>query len=114
MGCLLSCLALQVAERTISTDLEFLISKAVDINKADYAVITGVQVTAQKLLCRVPANYGKFSEALHRNILEWHQPGSLSRGAAFPVSNKQTSSSSASTKLTHLPACADPQLEHQL
>ncbi len=29
------------AERTITSDLEFLISKAVDPTKADYAVITG-------------------------------------------------------------------------
>ncbi|KAL4426266.1 hypothetical protein ABPG77_009881 [Micractinium sp. CCAP 211/92] len=34
----------KVAERTISDDLEFLISKTVDVNKADYAVITGVQI----------------------------------------------------------------------
>jgi len=34
----------KVAERTISDDLEFLISKTVDTSKADYAVITGVQV----------------------------------------------------------------------
>ncbi|PSC69999.1 low-CO2 inducible [Micractinium conductrix] len=34
----------KVAERTISDDLEYLISKTVDTNKADYAVITGVQV----------------------------------------------------------------------
>jgi len=31
-----------VAERAITGDLEFLISKAVDIKKADYAVVTGV------------------------------------------------------------------------
>jgi hypothetical protein len=29
------------AERTITSDLEYLISKAVDPTKADYAVITG-------------------------------------------------------------------------
>ncbi|KAL4439983.1 hypothetical protein ABPG75_002984 [Micractinium tetrahymenae] len=34
----------KVAERTISDDLEFLISKTVDITRADYAVITGVQI----------------------------------------------------------------------
>ncbi|PSC73738.1 low-CO2 inducible isoform B [Micractinium conductrix] len=34
----------KVAERTISDDLEFLISKSVDTSKADYAVITGVQI----------------------------------------------------------------------
>nr|AXF41559.1 LCI520 protein [Chlorella sp. ArM0029B] len=34
----------KVAERTISDDLEYLISKTVDTSKADYAVITGVQV----------------------------------------------------------------------
>ncbi|PRW33647.1 low-CO2 inducible [Chlorella sorokiniana] len=34
----------KVAERTISDDLEFLISQAVDPKKADYAVITGVQI----------------------------------------------------------------------
>lgn len=34
----------KVAERTISDDLEFLISNAVDPAKADYAVVTGVQV----------------------------------------------------------------------
>nr|AXF42662.1 low-CO2 inducible protein LCI1850 [Chlorella sp. ArM0029B] len=33
-----------VAERTISDDLEFLISKTVDTSKADYAVVTGVQI----------------------------------------------------------------------
>ncbi|KIY94237.1 low-CO2-inducible protein [Monoraphidium neglectum] len=32
------------AERVITDDLEFLISKAVDPEKADYAVITGVQI----------------------------------------------------------------------
>ncbi len=35
---------LQVAERTITSDLEFLIAKAVDPAKADYAVVTGVQI----------------------------------------------------------------------
>lgn len=34
----------QVAERQISSDLEYLISKAVDPKKADYAIVTGVQV----------------------------------------------------------------------
>lgn len=34
----------QIAERTISDDLEFLISNAVDPSKADYAVVTGVQI----------------------------------------------------------------------
>ncbi|GBF88278.1 hypothetical protein Rsub_00990 [Raphidocelis subcapitata] len=33
-----------VAERVIADDLEFLISKAVDTSKADYAVVTGVQI----------------------------------------------------------------------
>ena len=32
---------LQTAERAITADLEFLISKAVDPKKADYAVVTG-------------------------------------------------------------------------
>jgi Limiting CO2-inducible proteins B/C beta carbonyic anhydrases len=36
--------AAQVAERTITDDLEFLISKTVDPQKADYAVVTGVQI----------------------------------------------------------------------
>ena len=35
---------MQVAERTISSDLELLISKTVNREKADYAVVTGVQV----------------------------------------------------------------------
>ncbi|EFN53712.1 hypothetical protein CHLNCDRAFT_8957, partial [Chlorella variabilis] len=34
----------KVAERTISDDLEFLISKTVNTDKADYAVVTGVQI----------------------------------------------------------------------
>ena len=34
----------KVAERTITDDLEFLISKTVDPSKADYAVVTGVQI----------------------------------------------------------------------
>ncbi|KXZ50484.1 hypothetical protein GPECTOR_16g659 [Gonium pectorale] len=34
----------KAAERVISTDLEYLISKAVDPKKADYAVFTGVQI----------------------------------------------------------------------
>ncbi|GAB4814589.1 hypothetical protein N2152v2_001635 [Parachlorella kessleri] len=34
----------KVAERTITSDLEFLIAKAVDPAKADYAVVTGVQI----------------------------------------------------------------------
>ncbi len=34
----------QVAERTITDDLEYLIEKAVDPATADYAVITGVQI----------------------------------------------------------------------
>lgn len=34
----------KVAERTITTDLEKLIGKAVDTSKADYAVVTGVQI----------------------------------------------------------------------
>lgn len=36
----------KAAERTITSDLEYLISKAVDPAKADYAVFTGVQVGA--------------------------------------------------------------------
>uniref|UniRef100_A0A7R9VTR2 Limiting CO2-inducible protein B/C beta carbonyic anhydrase domain-containing protein n=1 Tax=Chlamydomonas euryale TaxID=1486919 RepID=A0A7R9VTR2_9CHLO len=32
------------AERTITADLEYLISKAVNLDKADYAVVTGVQI----------------------------------------------------------------------
>ncbi|KAI7841811.1 hypothetical protein COHA_004534 [Chlorella ohadii] len=34
----------KAAERTITSDLEYLISKAVDPKKADYAVFTGVQI----------------------------------------------------------------------
>ncbi len=34
----------KLAERTITDDLEYLISKAVDPSKADYAVVTGVQI----------------------------------------------------------------------
>ncbi|KAL4436585.1 hypothetical protein ABPG75_003724 [Micractinium tetrahymenae] len=34
----------QVAERTITDDLEYLISQTVDPSRADYAVVTGVQV----------------------------------------------------------------------
>lgn len=34
----------KVAERMITNDLEYLISKAVDVKKADYAVVTGVHV----------------------------------------------------------------------
>ena len=34
----------QVAERTITADLEGLISKAVDNGSADYAVVTGIQI----------------------------------------------------------------------
>ena len=37
---------LQAAERTLTQDLESLISKGVDTGKADYAVITGVQIHA--------------------------------------------------------------------
>jgi hypothetical protein len=33
-----------VAERVITDDLEYLIEKCVDIEKADYAVVTGVQI----------------------------------------------------------------------
>lgn len=33
-----------LAERTISDDLEYLVVRAVDTSKADYAVVTGVQV----------------------------------------------------------------------
>jgi len=33
-----------VAERVITDDLEYLIEKCVDIEKADYAVVCGVQV----------------------------------------------------------------------
>lgn len=35
----------KVAERTICDDLEYLIENAVNQETADYAVITGVQVT---------------------------------------------------------------------
>lgn len=38
------CWFLQVAERTITDDLEYLIKQSVDPHKADYAVVTGVQV----------------------------------------------------------------------
>eukprot|EP01025_Chloroclados_australasicus_P052758 TRINITY_DN6160_c0_g2_i1.p2 TRINITY_DN6160_c0_g2~~TRINITY_DN6160_c0_g2_i1.p2 ORF type:complete len:319 (+),score=63.53 TRINITY_DN6160_c0_g2_i1:142-1098(+) len=34
----------KLAERVITSDLEFLISRAVDTEKADYAVVTGVQI----------------------------------------------------------------------
>lgn len=34
----------KAAERTITSDLEYLVEKAVDTKKADYAVFTGVQV----------------------------------------------------------------------
>jgi hypothetical protein len=34
----------KVAERTITDDLEYLIGHAVDLKKADYAVVTGVQI----------------------------------------------------------------------
>jgi hypothetical protein len=33
-----------VAERVITDDLEYLIEKCVDIEKADYAVVAGVQI----------------------------------------------------------------------
>lgn len=33
-----------MAERTITDDLEYLIKQSVDHHKADYAVVTGVQV----------------------------------------------------------------------
>ena len=35
---------MQVAERTITDDLEYLIAQTVDPKKADYAVVTGVQI----------------------------------------------------------------------
>lgn len=35
---------MQVAERTITDDLEYLIQQSVDPTKADYAVVTGVQI----------------------------------------------------------------------
>jgi Limiting CO2-inducible proteins B/C beta carbonyic anhydrases len=38
------CATVQVAERTITSDLEGLIKAAVDTEKADYAVVTGVQI----------------------------------------------------------------------
>ena len=49
-------LRLQAAERTITRDLERLISKAVDSSKADYAVVTGVQASplhaeGRRVLC---------------------------------------------------------------
>ncbi|GFH06000.1 LCI420 protein, partial [Haematococcus lacustris] len=34
----------KLAARTIANDLEFLVEKAVDTNKANYAVVTGVQI----------------------------------------------------------------------
>lgn len=34
----------KIAERTITDDLEYLIKHAVDVSKADYAVVTGVQI----------------------------------------------------------------------
>ena len=34
----------KVAERTITDDLECLIEKAVDVRKADFAVVTGVEI----------------------------------------------------------------------
>lgn len=37
-------LLIQVAERTITDDLEYLIKHSVDSSKADYAVVTGVQI----------------------------------------------------------------------
>ncbi len=41
----------KAAERTITSDLEYLISKAVDPKKADYAVFTGVQVGVELCVC---------------------------------------------------------------
>ena len=41
----------KVAERMITNDLEYLISKAVDTEKADYAVITGMQVPRFSFFC---------------------------------------------------------------
>ena len=39
----------KAAERTITSDLEYLIEKAVDPKKADYAVFTGVQVRQSQI-----------------------------------------------------------------
>lgn len=68
----------KVAERTISADLELLISKAVDVNKADYAVVTGVQVcgwqVAEPLLFRfacLPGHQSRCSSPAVSAILLW-------------------------------------------
>ncbi len=45
------------AERTITSDLEFLISKAVDPTKADYAVITGEALVMATAVCALLLPY---------------------------------------------------------
>jgi len=47
----------KVAERTITADLEKLISKSVDTSKADYAVITGVQIHNWARSLDTPGSY---------------------------------------------------------
>ena len=51
-----------MAERTITNDLEYLIEKAVDHDKADYAVITGIQVRALRIRSH--------NQTLHYTIME--------------------------------------------
>ncbi|KAJ9506074.1 hypothetical protein QJQ45_016619 [Haematococcus lacustris] len=59
----------KAAERTITSDLEFLIEKAVDPKKADYAVFSGVQVSAHGSRCLA---------CQHRALLGGHAgPGSV-------------------------------------
>ena len=44
------CARTQLAERTILDDLEYLIRNSVDPKRADYAVISGVQVRHQSAM----------------------------------------------------------------
>lgn len=53
---------LQVAERTITSDLENLIKAAVDPKKADYAVVTGAHCTLVLEPCAVSSEQQLYSD----------------------------------------------------
>ncbi len=64
----------KLAERTISNDLEFLAEKAVNIDKANYAIVTGVQVSFYTYILTPPMFYATPSSSLRLSCLSAFQP----------------------------------------
>ena len=94
----------KVADRTISDDLEYLISKTVDTNKADYAVVTGIQIHNWGADFRDESPNMEFVQVTSAYVVVDGQKTHLDI-ASLPVS-----SSWGSSWNTIKPPCACPQL----